>query len=104
MIRKQDTGRDPSPKRLREVKRIATLHAEVQRNHPSALPADPQKLEHINTYGELPTYYIDKPFVCRDCGQEEIWTAASQKWYYEDAKGHIDATAVQCHGCRKRLD
>lgn len=34
------------------------------------------------------------------CGKEEIWKAADQKWYYEEAKGHIDARAVRCHDCR----
>jgi hypothetical protein len=52
------------------------------------------KLDHINTYGFLPRFYIDRPFQCRDCGKEEIWRAADQKWYYEEAKGHTDATAL----------
>jgi predicted RNA-binding Zn-ribbon protein involved in translation (DUF1610 family) len=98
----RDTGRDPSAKDLAEAKRIAALPVEAQRDHPSAVAADPSKLSHINTYGTLPTYYIDKPFVCRDCGKEEIWRAADQKWYYEEARGHIDATAVRCHACRTK--
>jgi hypothetical protein len=72
-----------------------------QRNHPSAVPADARKLGHINTYGALPEFYVDQPFTCRNCGKREIWRATDQKWYHEEAKGHIDATAVECHGCRK---
>lgn len=30
----------------------------------------------------------------------EIWKAKDQQWYYEEAKGHIDARAVECHDCR----
>ncbi len=101
MPRRKDTGRDASAKDLAEAKRIAGLPVEVQRDHPSAVAADASKLSHINTYGALPTYYIDRPFQCRDCGKEEIWRAADQKWFYEEAKGHIDATAVRCHACRK---
>jgi hypothetical protein len=101
VIRKFDTGRDPSRKELRETERVAQLHPEQQKHHPSALPADLSKLGHINTCGELPAFYIDKPFTCRKCGKREIWRAESQKWYYEEAKGHIDATAVECHDCRK---
>lgn len=97
----RNTGRNPTAKELAEARRIAALPREVQRQHPSALPADPSKLDHINTYGWLPEFYIDKPFRCRDCGKEEIWKAADQKWYYEEAKGHMDATAVRCHNCRK---
>ncbi|MGI9327450.1 MAG: zinc-ribbon domain containing protein [Pseudomonadales bacterium] len=100
MAKKLDTGRKPSDKALREADRVQQLHPEQQRTHPSALPADPQKLSHVNTYGALPEYYIDLPFICRLCGEREIWRAQDQKWYYEETKGHIDATAVECHACR----
>jgi len=96
-----ESGRNPTPKQIREAEHIASLHPEQQKNHPSALPADHSKLKHINTYGWLPDYYIDKPFVCRACGKTEIWKAHAQKWYYEEAKGHTDATAIECHDCRK---
>lgn len=95
-----DTGRNPGSKELREADRVASLHPSQQKNHPSAVPADPSKLKHINTYGPLPEFYIDQPFVCRKCGKREIWRARDQKWYYEEAKGHIDAIAVECHDCR----
>ena len=101
MTDRNDTGRRPSEKALREADRIQQLPPEQQRRHPSALAAEPAKLAHINTYGELPEYYIDLPFVCRACGAREIWKARDQKWYYEEAKGHIDATAVHCHDCRR---
>lgn len=101
MPRARDTGRNPTAEELALARRVAGLPKEAQRQHPSALPADPSKLDHINTYGSLPEFYIDKRFHCRDCGKEEIWKAADQKWYYEEAKGHMDATAVRCHACRK---
>ena len=94
------TGRNPSEKELREAERVLSLTPAQQRNHPSAVPADHSKLSHINTYGSLPEFYLDQPFTCRKCGKSEIWKAKDQKWYYEEAKGHIDARAVECHGCR----
>ena len=102
MSTKFDTGRNPSAKELREAERVTQLHPEQQRNHPSAQSADPSKLLHINTYGSVPEFYIDQPFICRVCGKREIWKARNQKWYYEEAKGHTDARAVECHSCRKR--
>lgn len=66
------------------------------------MPADHEQLRHINTYGELPGFYVDRPFICRECGKKEVWMATQQKWWYEVAKGHIDSTAVKCHDCRKR--
>jgi len=100
MAHRKDTGRDPSPKELAEADRIATLYSGNQRANPSAIAADPSKLKHINTYGALPEYYVDRPFTCRQCGKREIWRAEDQKWYCEEAKGHIDARAVECHACR----
>ena len=102
MARKRDTGRDPSTRDLADARRVAALHPDVLKTHPSVVPADPSRLDHINTYGALPEYYVDRPFTCRECGKEEIWRARDQKWYYEEAKGHIDATAVRCHACRTR--
>jgi hypothetical protein len=85
---------------VREAERILRLGPDQQRLHPSAVPANAAKLSHINTYGSLPEFYLDRPFTCRKCGKTEIWKASDQKWYYEEAKGHIDAKAVECHDCR----
>jgi len=101
MTKRVDTGRDPSERELREASRVLRLNPAQQKNHPSAMPADPGKLSHINTYGTLPEFYLDRPFTCRRCGKSEIWKAKDQKWYYEEAKGHISAAAVECHACRK---
>ncbi len=102
MGKKYDSGRNPGSKELREAQRIAGLPPEQRKTHPSAIPSDKSKLGHINTYGALLEYYIDLPFTCRKCGKTEIWKARDQKWYYEEAKGHIDAKAVECHDCRKQ--
>jgi len=67
-----------------------------------AVLVDQAKLSHINTYGDLPRYYQDYPFICMDCGKSEVWTAEKQKWYYEEAKGYIWAVAIRCHDCRKK--
>jgi hypothetical protein len=56
---------------------------------------------HNNTYGPLPEFYFARPFTCRDCGAEEVWTAKQQKWWYEVAHGHIDSCAVRCLACRR---
>ncbi|QQS41350.1 MAG: zinc-ribbon domain containing protein [Acidobacteriota bacterium] len=101
MPKKVNKGRKPTNKELREAERIERLHPHLQKDHPSAVRADHSKLDHINTYGEIPDFYIDRPFICRKCGKREIWKARDQKWYYEEAKGHIDAKAVECHDCRR---
>ncbi len=67
-----------------------------------AILADFEALKHNNTYF-CPTYYVDVPYTCRDCGAAEIWTAKQQKWWYEVAKGNINSQAVRCDGCRKKI-
>ncbi len=47
-------------------------------------------------------YYLDKPFICKDCGKPEIWAATQQKWWYESAKGDMWTTATRCRACRRR--
>ncbi|PPJ41043.1 MULTISPECIES: zinc-ribbon domain containing protein [unclassified Pseudoxanthomonas] len=100
-MKTRNTGRDPTRAELLEAERVQALTESQQAGHPSAVAADPNALTHINTYGTLPRYYLDIPFSCRTCGKQEIWKAADQKWYYETAKGHIDAKAVRCHACRQ---
>lgn len=67
-----------------------------------AVAADTSQQGPYDTYGERPTYYMDKPFTCVDCSVPQVWTAEQQKWYYEVAKGSIYATAVRCRACRKK--
>ena len=101
MSQPRNTGRNPTAEEIALARHVAGLPVEQQRRHPTAVPADQSKLSHLNTYGFLPEFYIDRRFKCRDCGKEEIWKAADQKWYYEEAKAHTDAVAVRCHACRK---
>src|SRR5437773_338898 len=101
MNKQINTGRDPKEKEVREAERVLSLSPVQQQHHPLAVAADHSKLTHINTFASLPDFYLDRPFTCRKCGKREIWKAKDQKWYYEEAKGHIDAVAVECHACRK---
>lgn len=95
--------------KAKRVKRAMKLKMRLQPKRrlgemPSgAVAADHGALGHNNTYGPLPDYYLDRPFVCRDCGAEEVWSAEQQKWWYEVAKGHIDSIAVRCRACRRRI-
>ena len=65
-------------------------------------PVDESKLNMGNTYSSPPDYYYDIEFECKDCGKVEVWTAAQQKWWYEEAGGYFFATAVRCRDCRAR--
>ena len=69
-----------------------------------AVKANHVALLHNSAYWrELPLFYIDREFVCRDCGSHEIWTAKQQKWWYETVKAYLESRAVRCRRCRKKI-
>ncbi len=65
----------------------------------SLIMADLSKQAPNNSYSP-PTEYRDTEFTCVDCGKEEFWTAQQQLWWYEVAKGSINAVAIRCDACR----
>ena len=68
------------------------------------LPVDKSKWgKDCNTYDVPPEYYYNQEFICCDCGSNEIWTAAQQKWWYEEAEGNINAHAKRCRKCRAHI-
>src|SRR5687767_8462143 len=70
------------------------------------VPVNRDLLAPNNSYGvaDFVTrgFYADRPFRCKDCGKEEVWTATQQKWWYEVAKGFAWSTAVRCRACRRK--
>ncbi|VTR95172.1 Uncharacterized protein OS=Thiorhodovibrio sp. 970 GN=Thi970DRAFT_01321 PE=4 SV=1: zf-trcl [Gemmata massiliana] len=77
-------------------------HDGSDKRRESRVPADTSQQAPNNSYSPL-TQYEDTPFTCADCGKEEIWTAAQQKWWYEVAKGTIYSRAIRCRSCRQAL-
>ncbi len=51
---------------------------------------------------KIPDYYRDTWFTCKDCGEQELWTAKQQQRWYEEQGGEIEAIAVRCHACRRK--
>jgi len=49
------------------------------------------------------THYEDMDKVCRDCGRRFIFFAEEQKHWYEYLGFPLEADAVRCPPCRKRL-
>lgn len=90
-----------------EAARQALSQPDVRWRDGGPLPAGAVRADrewlarHNNTYGLLPEFYVDRSFTCRDCGEEQVWTAKQQKWWYEEIRGHIDSRAVRCRPCRR---
>lgn len=68
-----------------------------------AIPVNPAEVVYRTAIITLPLFYVDKEFICKDCGANEIWTARQQKWWYEIAKGNFESTAVRCRACRNKI-
>ncbi|MGN0182221.1 MAG: zinc-ribbon domain containing protein [Candidatus Ornithomonoglobus sp.] len=43
--------------------------------------------------------YTDKIIICRDCGEEFVFTAGEQEFYAEHG---LDSEPVRCRACRSR--
>ena len=53
-------------------------------------------------YTVLPRHwYVDATFICSDCGQEFVFTASEQRFWYEDMRFFIDSLPKCCIQCRK---
>ena len=46
-------------------------------------------------------WYVDATFTCRDCGEEFIFSASEQRFWYEDRHFWIDSLPTRCIPCRK---
>ena len=66
------------------------------------IAVDRSKIISRNTIPEIPDYYRDTWFTCKDCGEQELWTAKQQQRWYEEQGGEIEAIAVRCHACRRK--
>lgn len=49
------------------------------------------------------THYYDVDKLCRDCGRRFIFFADEQKHWYEELGFPLEADAIRCPPCRKRL-
>lgn len=71
---------------------------------PGTFPVNRSSLAPYNSYGDplfvRRGWYEDRTFTCQDYGTEETWTAAQQKWWYEDCQGQVYSAAIRCRACR----
>jgi hypothetical protein len=51
---------------------------------------------------QVPDFYFDTWFGCKDCGRKELWTARQQQRWHEEQGGEIEAASVCCRGCRQQ--
>jgi len=78
--------------------RAKSRAAERVRRLKGQVLVNPTLLRPTNSY-DIPDFvqrefYVDRPFVCKDCGKAE--------WWYETARGDVWTVAVRCRPCRRR--
>ncbi len=68
----------------------------------SIIRVDKSKVFSNSVLPTIPEYYHDKWFTCKDCGEEDLWTAKQQRQWYEEQGGEIEAIAIRCKPCRQK--
>ena len=88
----------------RQKKKLDTLSDSMASGlkNGSIQPVDKVKVFSKIVLPLIPDYYRDKAFVCIDCDRHQLWTAKQQKWWYEEANGEIETTAIRCRECRNK--
>ncbi|WP_395505924.1 zinc-ribbon domain containing protein [Ectopseudomonas hydrolytica] len=89
----------------RKVKKATPARPSTRLAAPAdSVPVDRSNLAPYNSYGDpifvRRGWYEDQAFTCHDCGVQQTWTAAQQKWWYEGCEGQVYSTAIRCRACR----
>ncbi len=66
------------------------------------IAVDRSKVFSRSVLPKIPDYYRDTMFTCKDCGEQELWTAKQQQRWYEEQDGEIEAIAIRCRACRRK--
>jgi predicted RNA-binding Zn-ribbon protein involved in translation (DUF1610 family) len=66
------------------------------------IAVDRSKIFSRSVLPRIPDYYRDTLFTCKDCGEQELWTARQQQRWYEEQRGEIEAIAIRCRACRRK--
>ncbi len=74
----------------------------LKNKHKTRLPVDLSRINMGNSYDSPPEFYSDRDYVCVDCGNQEIWSAEQQKWWYETVQALIYTAEIRCRDCRAK--
>ncbi len=69
---------------------------------PGAVRGDIRKQEFCRICHCPRYFYVDVGKNCVQCGQDFLFSAKEQKYWYESLKFHFDSVAIRCPKCRRR--
>jgi hypothetical protein len=107
--RQKKPGRDKKTKQVvakqpkKSITAISGMHQEhIKPKIPyGALPGNIE-LQVFCSFCHIPKYYyLDRERTCVQCGQDFIFSAKEQKFWYETLKFNFNSEAIRCMTCRK---
>jgi tetratricopeptide (TPR) repeat protein len=69
---------------------------------PGAVRGNIRKQEFCRMCHKPRYFYVNVQKTCIQCGQDFIFSAKEQKYWYESLKFHFDSFAIRCPKCRRR--
>lgn len=89
--------------RQRRIRRLIELGLIIDASEipDDAIPIDPDLTIRANRV--IPAVcYMDIRFVCSDCGKHDLWSADSQRQYFELSKALPYKKPKRCYECRQK--
>ena len=67
-----------------------------------AVRGNPERQNYCHAHHPPKYFYLDETNTCVQCGQEFVFTAEEQKFWYETLQFNFDSIAIRCRDCRKQ--
>lgn len=86
-----------------EVRTFWDLDPDWQPALPKGAVRGNPREQHFCGYCHFPKYfYLDETRRCVQCGEDFVFTADEQKFWYENLKFNFHSTAIRCRDCRRQ--
>ena len=88
--------------RAEKAERKSSTDLQTGLREGTIIPVDRTKIFSHSVLPTIPDYFRDRPFKCKDCDKDDLWTAKEQKRWYEELGGEIESVAIRCRPCRQK--
>ncbi len=75
----------------------------VRQTASSPQPSPPKAEREQTPRPRCSIWYEDQKWLCRDCGQQFVWTAKKQQHWFEVLKLPIQVRALRCPTCSRKV-
>jgi hypothetical protein len=67
-----------------------------------AIRGDIRKQNYCRAHNRGKYFYVDEPRTCVQCGEEFVFSASEQRFWYETLGFHLDSQCIRCLKCRRQ--